>query len=141
MKTFEEFLSEEDAKIPLEGKYGVRMILKRVKNQSDNTRKVKAANPTHKMPAGMSQHAAYSESEDLSEMVVRSSADGPGKGKPMGSLSTIDHLKGMSHHSHEARLLKTKTHPNMAAFHNDETRQDAVKYHERMFKAHSALSR
>lgn len=140
MKTFEQFLEAAVARIPLEGQYGVKMALKRAKNQSDVTRKVRAANPTHRMPHGSSQHAAYSENEDLGEMVIRSSVDGPGKGKPLHALDPITHLKGVAYHSKEARLLRAKEHPDMDKFNDDEALQDAIRYHERMLKAHSYLS-
>ena len=90
MKTFEQFLDEQNAKIPLDGQYGVKMALKRAKNASDVTKKAKDANPTHKMPAGSSQHAAYSESEfqamdeylllnELIEMGISKHPSKPGK--------------------------------------------------------------
>lgn len=57
-------LGEEEKHIKLAD---VKMALKNVKNASSHTKKMIKANPTQKLPHGMSRHAAYSEEFELDE--------------------------------------------------------------------------
>lgn len=66
MKTFEQFL-EDTKTIPVDGQYGVKMALKRVKNASAHTKALRKAVPDHKLPHNSSAFAAYSESEVIAE--------------------------------------------------------------------------